>query len=117
MLNLHGIGKFPHISVNLPLVNFGEVYTGLHMTRHAILSNPSLVPANFQVSAYGKGLCIGKYRGVWGREKGMERKTRRTMLNDRDNDWKSESVCMGERDNPTSHRLADLWACLSVRLM
>jgi len=50
VLSLAGIGKFPHLRLDLNSLNFGEVYTGLQARRHIALSNPSLVPANFEVT-------------------------------------------------------------------
>lgn len=49
VMAISGIGKFPHLSVDQALVAFGEVYTGRTAAKHVTLSNPSLVPANFQV--------------------------------------------------------------------
>lgn len=48
-LALHGIGKFPHIRLDLDSISFGELYTGHQAARRLSLANPSLVPANFQV--------------------------------------------------------------------
>lgn len=48
-IKVTAIGKYPYIALNSHKLDFGELPTGLSITKEIILKNPSLVPAEFEI--------------------------------------------------------------------
>eukprot|EP00899_Mesostigma_viride_P006244 jgi/Mesvir1/15620/Mv03228-RA.1 len=49
-VRLHGVGKYAHVAISPPSIDFGDVYTGRTAERALALKNTSLVPAAFTVT-------------------------------------------------------------------